>query len=227
MSEIFHSIFSSIEAFIYRCRNDADYTMLHMEGAVRDLTGYAIDDMVMNKTASWVGITYPQDVEEMVADIDAAINDREPWDLTYRVVRKDGDPVWVRERGNAVFENGELVYLQGMIVSAKAETSLRAELEDLVQKTQLANKEIVDLSRQITGSVKLLSLLSVNARIEAARSGPAGAGFAVVANEIKALADENGELAAKITEKLSASDPAPNARDVAEVSPTSISETVG
>ncbi|MDD9923289.1 MAG: methyl-accepting chemotaxis protein [Boseongicola sp.] len=80
------------------------------------------------------------------------------------------------------------------------------KLEDLVTKTKTANKEIVALSSQITSSVKQLSMLSINARIEAARSGEAGLGFAVVADEMKTLAEENGRLAGHITEKINASE---------------------
>ena len=49
-------------------------------------------------------------------------------------------------------------------------------------------------------------MLSVNARIEAARSGEAGLGFTVVAEEMKNLADENGRLAQVITDKIAASE---------------------
>jgi methyl-accepting chemotaxis protein len=89
------------------------------------------------------------------------------------------------------------------VVSAKAETDLRENAERVAAETLQANQEIVELAQKITSSVRQLSLLSVNARIEAARSGPLGAGFGVVANEIKMLADDNGKWASVITEKLS------------------------
>ena len=67
--------------------------------------------------------------------------------------------------------------------------------------TIYAINEIVD---QIKGIASQTNLLSLNASIEAARAGEAGRGFAIVANEIRALSDESNEAADKIAEIVSA-----------------------
>ena len=202
MPQVFESIFSSIEAFIFRCRNDADYTMEYMQGGLEALTGYTIQQMLNSSIITWVGITHDDDVEYMVRSVDQAIEANQPWDIVYRVVHLNGHDVWVRERGSAVYEDGKLSHLQGLIVSAASETALRDEREALLAKTTQSNREILGLSSQIIESVKKLSILSINARIEAARSGQAGRGFAVIANEIHRLAEENGNWAGIISDKL-------------------------
>ncbi|MFK7874849.1 MAG: methyl-accepting chemotaxis protein [Paracoccaceae bacterium] len=58
------------------------------------------------------------------------------------------------------------------------------------------------MRQKITSSLTQLSMLSINARIEAARSGDAGLGFAMVADDMKPLAEHNTKWARLIESKL-------------------------
>ena len=44
--EIIGSILLRTNGFVYRCRNDRAYSMLLMEGAVAELTGYPTADFI-------------------------------------------------------------------------------------------------------------------------------------------------------------------------------------
>lgn len=67
-------------------------------------------------------------------------------------------------------------------------------MDDLKVKSDEIN-EITDLINQITDQTNLLAL---NASIEAARAGDAGVGFAVVAQEIRNLADQSRQATERI-----------------------------
>lgn len=62
--------------------------------------------------------------------------------------------------------------------------------------------EIETVSTLIDGIARTTSALALNAAIEAARAGQAGDGFAVVARQVKALADQTRAAAAEISGRI-------------------------
>ncbi|MFC7203542.1 methyl-accepting chemotaxis protein [Haloferax namakaokahaiae] len=66
-------------------------------------------------------------------------------------------------------------------------------LDENVDALRSQFADVEEVTEVIDDIAKKINLLALNANIEAARSGEAGSGFAVVANEIKQLAEQTGE----------------------------------
>jgi len=86
------------------------------------------------------------------------------------------------------------------------ESSATASSGDAAAQQAMAEiKKLLESSHQITGVLETVqdlafqtNLLSINASIEAARVGEVGAGFAVVATEVRLLAERSRESAETI-----------------------------
>lgn len=73
-----------------------------------------------------------------------------------------------------------------------------AEAVNAIEKMRKGSEEISVMLALIEDIAQQTNLLAINASIEAARAGDAGAGFLVVSAEVKALADRSSEATEKI-----------------------------
>ncbi len=82
---------------------------------------------------------------------------------------------------------------------------MAAKIVDIADKIAATQNAVADINSRvegISGIAAQTNLLSLNASIEAARAGEAGNGFAVVAEEIRKLADDSESLAREIHEVM-------------------------
>src|SRR4029078_2821048 len=91
------SITGRMDGFLYRCRNDASYTMLYISDGIRTLTGHEPDDFVYNRVLDYSSAIHPDDLPSVYAAVDEALAARRNWNIDYRLVWHTQDLLWVRE----------------------------------------------------------------------------------------------------------------------------------
>lgn len=193
---IYDSITSRMNGFLYRCQNDEHYTMLIMSGRVERVTGYALNDLLGNRIASYVSLIHPDDVAAVDDAVDAGIKSKKNWDVDYRIRMASGEIQWVNEHGGPVFNaQGELAYLEGVVVDIAQRKEEEEQRTSNLNRVASVSGNIIQETQKILYMLKSLRLLSLNASIEAARAGEAGRGFAVVAEHVKELAENTGQSA--------------------------------
>jgi methyl-accepting chemotaxis protein len=105
---------------------------------------------------------------------------------------------------------------------AAAAVASAATAEEVVSRLGHASSQIGSVVQVITTIADQTNLLALNATIEAARAGQAGAGFAVVANQVKELSMDTARATGDITTQVDAiqQDTAAAVSAIAEITTT-------
>jgi two-component system, cell cycle sensor histidine kinase and response regulator CckA len=133
---ILDAVLANLPGVAFRCLNDRAWTMLYMSEGLRDLAGYDVADIIGNGSLSYADLIHPDDRDMVWGQVQRALKERRTYQAEYRLIKADGENIWVWEQGRGAFdEQGQVRFLDGVVIDANArvaeETSLRRSREQL------------------------------------------------------------------------------------------------
>ncbi|MFJ5444936.1 PAS domain S-box protein [Methylobacillus methanolivorans] len=133
-----NSLMSNMPGITFRCKFDAKWTMLLINDAVRNITGWSANEF-LNGTIFFADITHPDDAIRIQNEISQALLSENHYSIEYRIYDKHGHEHWVAETGSGIRdETGNLVWLDGVIIDTTESKLRNAEFESVVKAMNYA-----------------------------------------------------------------------------------------
>ncbi len=138
------ALLANLPGMAYRCQNDRSWTMEFISEGCRELTGYAPDDLVGNKTVAFNDLILPAYRERLWAEWQQVLRERGKFEGEYEIATRDGAVKWVWEQGEGVYdEAGGLLALEGFISDITARKRAESERERLTRAIEQSREIIV------------------------------------------------------------------------------------
>jgi diguanylate cyclase (GGDEF)-like protein/PAS domain S-box-containing protein len=104
---------------------------------VEEITGYTVEEWMADQDL-WDRIIHPDDLQWVMESEDTCARQKRPLDIAYRIRRRDGEMIWVRDRASlgAVDEHGVMV-VEGLITDISEQKVAEDRLRYLAEHDEL------------------------------------------------------------------------------------------
>ena len=125
------TLIGNLPGMAYRCKNDPAWTMEFLSEGCTSLTGYLPTALINNAKLAYADLIHPDDRQYVWGKVQAAVQARRSFQLTYRITTSDGQEKWMWEQGQGVFDlQGELLVLEGFITNITDRVHAEEKLQE-------------------------------------------------------------------------------------------------
>lgn len=129
----FSTLLTNLPGTVYRCQNNPDWTMEFISQGCQSLTGYTDEDFQSAQVSFGKKVIFSEDIEKVNGEIQKSLEDKVPFQISYRIKTRDNVMKWVWEQGSGVYsKSGEVLAIEGYILDVTQER----RLEDQLRKTE-------------------------------------------------------------------------------------------
>ncbi|SHE34237.1 PAS domain S-box-containing protein [Mariniphaga anaerophila] len=140
------SMVDNLPGFVYRCKNDKEWTMMYMSDQCKKITGYFPKDFINNKKISFNSIIKPEFQEEVFSGWETALKNNSTFEGEYQIITASNKTIWIWERGSGVYDaEGDLIFLEGYIEDITRRKTMEKEVAESEMKYRHLTENISDV----------------------------------------------------------------------------------
>ncbi len=160
----FRSLVANIPGVVYRWR--CDFSTSFISEAIYLLSGYPAADFISpwdRESRTFASIIYPEDLAKVEATIRQGIENKNSYNLEYRLLAADGTVKWVWDKGSPVFDaDGSVCCLDGVILDISDRYCAQEALRQKTSELEAVFLALPDLYFRLNADGIILDYLSGN-----------------------------------------------------------------
>jgi PAS domain S-box-containing protein len=125
------ALVDNVPGMVYRCRHERGWPMEIVGDACEEVTGYQAEALERGEIGWGEDVMFEADRDSLWETIQRDARSGETFSETYRIETADGERRWVKDYGRGVFEDGELVAIEGIISDVTERKRLESELDEI------------------------------------------------------------------------------------------------
>jgi PAS domain S-box-containing protein len=139
----FHLLVSDIPDVLWKI--DRNNYIIYISENIEAISGYTPDEEYeMGPYLNWIDRIHPDDVKEYVFASDALFEKDRPFNIEYRMRRKDGEWVWIHDRAVVTYDEDGKKYASGLLSDITERKQAEEETKKLKEKYESVIKHIPD-----------------------------------------------------------------------------------
>ncbi|QMS90530.1 PAS domain S-box protein [Nostoc edaphicum CCNP1411] len=137
----YRTLVEQIPGVVYISPINTTVKKAYISPQLQQLLGIVPEDWNPDFLNSWLDYTHPDDHDRFWQAVNATIATGEPLSIEYRMIRRDGRIIWVRNQANLVLDaDGQTQVLQGLLFDISA----RKQVEAALQESEARSRAILE-----------------------------------------------------------------------------------
>ena len=137
------TLMGNLPGMAYRCLNDDYRTMTFVSSGCIGITGHKPSDFQHNSKIAYIQLVHEDDRDMVLGNVQLAVEQKCPFQLTYRIFYANGAEKWVLEKGAGVYSDAcQLEGIEGFIMDVTERRHAEQEREKLNSELAEKNKEL-------------------------------------------------------------------------------------
>lgn len=140
---LLNSLILNVPGCVYRCAFDEHWTMKYISDAILTISGHPANAFIDNREIKFSEIIHPEDKQMVKDTILHSIMEDRLYDLEYRILTREGEIRWVKERGQGVGREAQgILWLDGVLVDITQQRLAREELSQEKRRLDVTLRSI-------------------------------------------------------------------------------------